>query len=165
MDGSSEPVIFPAEPIPPSGIRSINGALLEFSIQEGRGLILGDDGCRYFFVGSEWKLSTQPQPGARLNFQTQGQNATAIYAQPGAKGPGLKFAWPGVASPGEYYRSSDQKVLGGVCAGFAHRWKIDRILVRVLSAVVLIVPIVGWALLAAYIAGWAILPAIPTKDA
>jgi phage shock protein PspC (stress-responsive transcriptional regulator) len=58
---------------------------------------------------------------------------------------------------GWLYRSSDQRVVLGVCAGMAHKWNVPVLAVRV--AIVLLLPLLmGWA----YFLG-AFLPAVPTK--
>lgn len=58
---------------------------------------------------------------------------------------------------GRLYRSSDQGMVLGVCAGLAHKWNISVTPLRV--AVVMLLPLLmGWA----YFLG-AFLPAVPTK--
>ena len=58
---------------------------------------------------------------------------------------------------GRLYRSSDERMLLGVCAGLAHKWNVPALAVRV--AVMLLLPmLMGWA----YFLG-AFLPAVPTK--
>ncbi len=58
---------------------------------------------------------------------------------------------------GGLYRSSDERMVLGVCAGFAHKWKVPVMAVRV--AIALLFPLLmGWA----YFLG-AFLPALPTK--
>jgi phage shock protein PspC (stress-responsive transcriptional regulator) len=55
------------------------------------------------------------------------------------------------------YRSSDERMVLGVCAGLAHRWSVPVLAVR--TAVVLLMPLLmGWA----YLLG-VFLPAVPTK--
>ena len=55
----------------PGGTSSLNGSLLEFSIRENRGLILGDNGRRYRFPRSEWKPGEPPRPGMRPGPRTR----------------------------------------------------------------------------------------------
>lgn len=56
------------------------------------------------------------------------------------------------------YRSSDERMVLGVCAGLAHKWSVPVMAVRV--AVVLLMPLLmGWA----YFLG-AFLPCLPTKS-
>lgn len=59
---------------------------------------------------------------------------------------------------GWLYRSSDERMVLGVCAGLAHKWKVPVMAVRV--AIVLLLPLLmGWA----YFLG-AFLPALPTRS-
>lgn len=145
-------------------VTTINGALLEFSIQENRGTILGDDGRRYQFAGSEWKLTVPPTPNMRLNFEVANGIARSIFAQPGivaACKPSILSRPSGGSS--KLYRSSDEKVLGGVCAGLAHLYSYDKVIVRVIAAAILVFPFTGWIALIVYIIGWCSLAAVPTK--
>jgi phage shock protein PspC (stress-responsive transcriptional regulator) len=58
---------------------------------------------------------------------------------------------------GWLYRSSDERMVLGVCAGLAHKWSVPMMAVR--AVVVLLLPLLmGWA----YFLG-AFLPALPTK--
>lgn len=145
-------------------VTTINGALLEFSIQENRGIILGDDGRRYQFVGSEWKLTIPPAPNMRLNFEVASGTARSIFAQPGtasASRPSILSRPSGGST--KLYRSIDDKILGGICSGVAHLYNYDKMIVRVIAVVILVFPLTGWAALIAYIVGWCSLPAVPTK--
>ena len=55
------------------------------------------------------------------------------------------------------YRSSDERMVLGVCAGLAHKWRISVTVLR--AVMVLILPLLmGWP----YLLG-AFLPALPTK--
>jgi len=55
------------------------------------------------------------------------------------------------------YRSSDERLLLGVCAGIAHKWHLPAVAVR--AAAVLLLPLLmGWL----YLLG-VFLPALPTK--
>ncbi|BAZ69606.1 MAG: TM2 domain-containing protein [Pelatocladus maniniholoensis HA4357-MV3] len=62
----------------------MRGTILNFSIQTNQGVISGDDGKRYEFSGSDWKLSTVPEQGIRVDFDTDGSKALAIYSDPTA---------------------------------------------------------------------------------
>ena len=69
---------------------------------------------------------------------------------PAPKGTDPRYGW--------LYRSSDERMVLGVCAGLAHKWNVPVMAVRV--AVVLLLPLLmGWA----YFLG-AFLPAVPTKS-
>ena len=57
----------------------MNGTILDYSVQTNSGLITGDDGNRYNFVGAEWKDEAIPNRGTRVDFEAQGGDAVAIY--------------------------------------------------------------------------------------
>lgn len=58
----------------------MKGQILDFSISENSGLISGEDGKRYKFVGASWKESTPPTRGLLVDFDTDGQQiATDIF--------------------------------------------------------------------------------------
>ena len=57
----------------------MQGSILSFTVQENQGLISGDDGQRYTFTGPEWRESTLPSPGDRVDFQPDGARAIAVY--------------------------------------------------------------------------------------
>ena len=62
----------------------MRGTVLSFSIQTNMGFISGDNSKRYEFKGSDWNLSTVPTPGDRVDFDTDGNKAFAIYSDPNA---------------------------------------------------------------------------------
>ena len=69
----------------------MNGTILDYSVQTNSGLITGDNGNRYNFVGAEWKDQAIPSRGMRVDFEAQGGDAVAIYSvmpDPGAGGIG-----------------------------------------------------------------------------
>lgn len=68
----------------------MRGQVLDFSVQSGTGLITGEDGYRYTFVGAQWKATAVPMPGMRVDFQLTGTEATAIYALDSPAAPGAK---------------------------------------------------------------------------
>lgn len=57
----------------------MQGNILTFSVQENQGLVSGDDGQRYTFTGPEWRETTPPFPGERVDFQPEGDKAVAVY--------------------------------------------------------------------------------------
>lgn len=60
----------------------MKGILIDFSIQTNGGLISGDDGNRYTFIGAEWRENVVPIRGMRVDFDTNANNiATAIYQE------------------------------------------------------------------------------------
>lgn len=66
------------------GVIVMRGTVLSFSIQTNQGFISGDNGKRYEFTGSDWNLSTTPEVGTKVDFDTDGNKAFAIYADPTA---------------------------------------------------------------------------------
>ena len=135
---------------------SVAGKVLDFNISASSGLILGDDGVRYTFRGAEWRSAASlPQAGLRVNFVVSGQEALAISAEAGTP--------PRLSSPGAsadsgtgagFYRSSDAKVVGGVCAGLAHKWDIPVLIPRLAFCTPLFL---------VYAVMWLTLPEKPTK--
>ena len=57
----------------------MQGNILSFTVQQGQGLISGDDGQRYTFTGAEWRENAPPHPGERVDFQPEGTQALAVY--------------------------------------------------------------------------------------
>ena len=66
----------------------MNGQVLDYSVQTNSGLITGDDGNRFSFVGAEWKDQAIPNRGMRVDFEAQGSDAVAIYRAASAPGAG-----------------------------------------------------------------------------
>ena len=66
----------------------MKGTILDFSVQTNTGVISGDDYARYHFLGSEWKESTVPQRGMKVDFDLNNLNqAIAIYKALGTNSP------------------------------------------------------------------------------
>ena len=57
----------------------MKGKILDFSIQKGGGLILGDDGQRYLFVASEWQEQSFPLRDVVVDFEAAGKYAKGVY--------------------------------------------------------------------------------------
>ena len=86
-------------PISPTGKgeQAKNGTILDYSVQTSSGLITGDDGNRYNFVGAEWKDQAIPNRGTRVDFEAQGGDAVAIYrAMPAPSAGGIGGSLDGV---------------------------------------------------------------------
>lgn len=134
--------------------RSVTGRVLEFNVAASSGLISGNDGMRYAFSAQEWRShGVLPQPGVQVDFETDGKSAFGIFAITGARGV------PVVAggTPEGFYRSSDDKLLGGVCAGLAHKWGSNTVLIRIIALFVPIgIPI--------YIVMWISVPERATRS-
>ncbi|MDX4064515.1 TM2 domain-containing protein [Aliarcobacter skirrowii] len=58
----------------------MKGKVLDYSIQESKGIISGDDGQRYTFISSEWKSNISPKVNQVVDFEVDGTNAKGIYA-------------------------------------------------------------------------------------
>lgn len=130
----------------------MKGNVLDFSVAENQGLISGDDGQRYTFVGREWKSTTAPKSGMRVDFEATGTTATAIY---------IAAAHPGEVPDKPVYRSSDDKVFGGVCAGLAHKFQVSRAGVRVATV---ILTLCTGVLFFVYLVCWIAFPEHPTRS-
>jgi phage shock protein PspC (stress-responsive transcriptional regulator) len=138
--------------------QSASGKVLDFNVATSTGLILGDNGGRYRFRGAEWRSAgSLPHAGVQVNFVASGQDATAIFVM----APAAATLVPPGTSKGDdqnlgYYRSSDQKFIGGVCAGLAHKWNRSALLLR-------IVFFIFYPLLLIYVIMWLALPERATK--
>ncbi|MGH8274682.1 MAG: PspC domain-containing protein [Gammaproteobacteria bacterium] len=63
------------------------------------------------------------------------------------------------------YRSSDDRVLGGVCGGLAHKWGMSSTALRVIVFVVSFF-LLAWTLpIIVYIVCWIAFPERPTRGA
>ena len=134
----------------------MKGTILDFSVQTNSGLISGDDGNRYTFEGAEWKDSKLPAKGNRVDFEGADGKAKAIYIMPGFDNTASVFGGE------DWCRSSDDKVIAGVCGGLAQKLQITPTALRVITAltsIFFIVPII------IYIVLWIALPERPTKAA
>ena len=87
----------------------MKGQVLDFSIQTNSGVISGDDGKRYSFTGAEWRESTPPARGARVDFDAQKSDAKDIYR-----------------SPVTASSSGKSKVAAGLLAIFLGGWGIHK---------------------------------------
>jgi len=102
---------------------AIKGTVLSFNIQNGTGLISGMNGVRYNFVTANWGSPTvPPSTGQQVEFEANGSDAMHIFPAHGHSGN---------AGSSDFYRSSDNVLVSGVCAGLAHKWNTDPILIRI----------------------------------
>jgi phage shock protein PspC (stress-responsive transcriptional regulator) len=102
---------------------AIRGTVISFNIQNGTGLISGLNGVRYNFVTANWGSPTvAPSIGLLVEFEASGPDAVHIFASNGHSG---------VTGSGDFYRSSDNVIVAGVCAGLAHKWNSDPVLIRI----------------------------------
>ncbi|HEY3756234.1 MAG TPA: PspC domain-containing protein [Opitutaceae bacterium] len=144
----------------------MKGDILDFNLQAATGLISGDDGGRYSFGSADWKDTTSlPARGMRVDFEVQDGGAVAIYALANMPPPvPVSNASAAVRSrPDKYqgcYRSSDEKSVGGVCAGLAHMSGWNPALVQIGFVVVSLFFGVGILI---YIAMWIFFEPLPTR--
>ncbi|WP_404319042.1 hypothetical protein [Malaciobacter canalis] len=59
----------------------MKGKILDYNIQESKGIISGDDNQRYEFVNSEWKGDKPPAKNQIVDFEIDGKMAKAIYLE------------------------------------------------------------------------------------
>ncbi len=59
-----------------------------------------------------------------------------------------------------FYRSSDEKSIGGVCAGLAHKWNMNRFGIQIGFILLGLFFIIGVIL---YLACWAAFKSVPTR--
>ena len=57
----------------------MKGKILDYNIQESKGIISGDDGQRYSFENREWKSSELPKVNQVVDFEVDEKNAKGIY--------------------------------------------------------------------------------------
>lgn len=57
----------------------MKGYILDFSVQAGVGAIIAEDGRRYEFAGSQWRDSSFPLRGTRVDFDVRDGVAVAVY--------------------------------------------------------------------------------------
>jgi phage shock protein PspC (stress-responsive transcriptional regulator) len=152
LAGSSAQVV----PAPSAPLRSVTGRVLDFNVASSTGLISGNDGVRYTFQAKEWRSNNVlPQSGVQVEFEANGYSALVIYVVSGASYSAVKPG--GSAVQDGFYRSSDNKLLGGVCAGLAHKWGSNTVLIRIIALFVPIgIPI--------YIVMWLSVPERPTNS-
>ena len=108
--------------------RTLRGRVLTFHFQSSTGFISGNDGNRYTFSANDWmSYEYKPANGIEVEFLTDGPIAKSIFALGGSNTSSTNSR-----SSSDYYRSSDNALLAGVCAGLAHKWNTDAILTRLI---------------------------------
>ncbi len=147
----------------------MKGTILDFSIPESAGVVSGDDGNRYRFVGADWKATgAMPRAGARVDFVAADGVASEIYldtaAGPAGWGQAGSSGWGQSPLPDgldDRYRglycSSDEKMVLGLCGGLAHKFGMQVSVVRVV--VFFVMMFVLWI---PYLVG-IFLPKVPTR--
>ena len=114
----------------------MKGKILDFSISDSKGVISGDDGNRYIFIGKEWKSSVPPQAGSRVDYDTEGRTALAVYLDQAVAVTKRGSSNVEDSLYDGFYRSSDDKMLTGVCAGLAHKWNVNCVGLRIATFLV-----------------------------
>lgn len=59
----------------------MKGKVLDFSLQESSGIILGNDGKRYNFLSSEWNSDKSPLINQLVDFTIEEEAALSIYLE------------------------------------------------------------------------------------
>ena len=62
----------------------MKGKILDFSVQSNSGAISGEDGERYNFDSSDWKVDSPPAPGMSVDFSVEDNQAKEIYEAVGS---------------------------------------------------------------------------------
>lgn len=60
----------------------MKGTILDYTLQQSKGLISAEDGQRYHFTNAEWKSSEFPAAGQAVDFEADGDEAVEIYIDP-----------------------------------------------------------------------------------
>ena len=58
----------------------MKGKILDYNIQESKGIISGDDGQRYSFENKDWKASELPKVNQVVDFEVDENQAKSVYA-------------------------------------------------------------------------------------
>ena len=58
----------------------MKGKILDYNIQESKGVISGDDGQRYSFENKDWKASELPKVNQIVDFGVDENQAKSVYA-------------------------------------------------------------------------------------
>lgn len=69
----------------------VRGTILGFDARSGQGKISGDDGARYSFGRGEWHGKTPPSASQKVDFETSGADALAVYPLRGGVGPAASY--------------------------------------------------------------------------
>lgn len=136
----------------------MKGKILDFSISDNEGIISGDDGNRYKFIGKEWKSNSLPVNGITVDFEVVDNQAVAIYSI------NLSSSTPQKTQDepfGGFYKSSDDKMISGVCAGVADKWQISRAGLRFAWFFLGIFSGIPFLI---YLFCWVVFPKRPTKN-
>ena len=136
----------------------MKGKVLDFSIQKGGGLILGDDGQRYLFVASEWQEQSLPLRDVVVDFEAAGKYAKGVYLLAQAE-PQIQAATPTVKP--KPFKSTDNKepsLLDLAISAVKHKYLLfnGRASRKEFWAVMLFSVLISFALQLLYTLGFAI---------
>ena len=136
----------------------MKGKVLDFSIQKGGGLILGDDGQRYLFVASEWQEQSFPLRDVVVDFEAAGKYAKGVYLLAQAE-PQIQAATPTVRP--KPFKSTDNKepsLLDLAISAVKHKYLLfnGRASRKEFWAVMLFSVLISFALQLLYTLGFAI---------
>ena len=136
----------------------MKGKVLDFSIQKGGGLILGDDGQRYLFVSAEWQEQSLPLRDVVVDFEAAGKYAKGVYLLAQAE-PQIQAATPTVRP--KPFKSTDNKepsLLDLAISAVKHKYLLfnGRASRKEFWAVMLFSVLISFALQLLYTLGFAI---------
>ena len=136
----------------------MKGKVLDFSIQKGGGLILGDDGQRYLFVSAEWQEQSLPLRDEVVNFEAAGKYAKGVYLLAQTV-PQIQAATPTVRP--KPFKSTDNKepsLLDLAISAVKHKYLLfnGRASRKEFWAVMLFSVLISFALQLLYTLGFAI---------
>ena len=136
----------------------MKGKVLDFSIQKGGGLILGDDGQRYLFVASEWQEQSLPLRDVVVDFEAAGKYAKGVYLLAQAV-PQIQAATPTVKpKPFKATVNKEPSLLDLAISAVKHKYLLfsGRASRKVFWAVMLFSVLISFALQLLYTLGFAI---------
>ena len=136
----------------------MKGKVLDFSIQKGGGLILGDDGQRYLFVASEWQEQSLPLRDVVVDFEAAGKYAKGVYLLAQAV-PQIQAATPIIkAKPLKATDNKEPSLLDLAISAVKHKYLLfnGRASRKEFWAVMLFSVLISFALQLLYTLGFAI---------
>ena len=136
----------------------MKGKVLDFSIQKGGGLILGDDGQRYLFISAEWQEQSLPLRDVVVDFEAAGKYAKGVYLLAQAV-PQIQAATPTVKP--KPFKATDNKeasLLDLAISAVKHKYLLfnGRATRKEFWAVMLFSVLISFALQLLYTLGFAI---------
>ena len=136
----------------------MKGKILDFSIQKGGGLILGDDGQRYLFVSAEWQEQSLPLRDVVVDFEAAGKYAKGVYLLAQTV-PQIQAATPTVKpKPFKATDSKEPSLLDLAISAVKHKYLLfnGRASRKEFWAVMLFSVLISFALQLLYTLGFAI---------